>query len=113
MRVLVFSGRDFRDRERVFRALDFYEHRHGPIEIVTGGGRGADAFAREWAEERDRRAHVFHGERQRRTQIITALRNMRMLAEGRPDVALGFPRIRETYDIQDRCEAANIKVVNC
>ena len=48
MRVLVCGGRDYKNRSRVFEALDRLMAEHGTLTIIEGGAVGADTFAGEW-----------------------------------------------------------------
>ena len=49
MRVLVCGGRNYDNRELVWRALDQYQENYGPLTVIQGGAPGADQWAREWA----------------------------------------------------------------
>lgn len=52
MKTLVCGGRDFRDRDALFAALDAVHEKH-PIQIlIHGAARGADSLAGQWADER-------------------------------------------------------------
>jgi hypothetical protein len=49
----VCGGRDFTDRDFLYKKLDELQNWEGSFDIViTGGARGADTLAKEWAEER-------------------------------------------------------------
>ena len=48
MRILVCGGRTYDDRDSVWRTLDDYQRRYGPVTIIQGGATGADALAKEW-----------------------------------------------------------------
>jgi hypothetical protein len=52
MRVLVFGGRDYRDRRRLYDVLDSLHARSPITVIIEGEMSGADRLAREWAESR-------------------------------------------------------------
>lgn len=52
MLILVCGGRDYYDRDFLFQWMDGYiaEQQADPVEgCITGGARGADALARDWA----------------------------------------------------------------
>jgi hypothetical protein len=54
MKVAVVGSRDFRDRDRLFAELDALQGKHGGfLAIVSGGAKGADTFAEEYAKERN------------------------------------------------------------
>lgn len=108
MRVLVYGGRRYADRERVFAELDAI-HVVTPITIIIQGeATGADALAKAWAErhgiptadfkaEWDRFEGVPRVRRKFRLDgsaynaAAGGTRNNRMMVEGKPDIALEFP----------------------
>jgi hypothetical protein len=58
IKLAVVGSRSFADKELLFEILDRNRHR---IElIVSGGARGADALAQEWAQARSVPCQVFH-----------------------------------------------------
>ena len=52
MRVLVFGGRHYADRRRLYEVLDAFHARTPITLIIEGEMSGADRLAREWAESR-------------------------------------------------------------
>ncbi|MEH2517535.1 hypothetical protein V1279_003108 [Bradyrhizobium sp. AZCC 1610] len=119
MRVLVFGGRNYRDRRRLYAVLDA-EHAASPITvIIEGEASGADRMAREWAENRGVAVDPYPADwdniervgaavkRNSRGKLYDAaaghIRNERMLREGRPDRAIGFPGGKGTKDMASRC----------
>ena len=54
-KVLVCGGRDFSDRDLVFRTLDAVLKKHGDakLAIIHGACAGADLLAEEWAKNRE------------------------------------------------------------
>lgn len=109
MRVLVCGGRDFRDRDAVFRALDEI-HARTPIDtIIHGGASGADSLAAEWAHSRNvsREAYVpnweLHG------KAAGPIRNQQMIDEGKPDMLVSFTGGKGTLDMVGRAKKAGIR----
>jgi hypothetical protein len=51
MRLLVCGGRNYDEREMVWRTLDQYQENYGPLTVIQGGAPGADHWAREWAHQ--------------------------------------------------------------
>jgi hypothetical protein len=43
MRVLVCGGRNYDERDLVWRTLDQYQEYHGPLTVIQGGASGAIA----------------------------------------------------------------------
>jgi hypothetical protein len=52
MKVAVVGGRDFTDKERLYRELDSALALWGDFTLISGGARGADRLAEAWAIER-------------------------------------------------------------
>lgn len=107
MRVLVCGGRDFSDREWLFRALDSL-----PItQLCHGNARGADRLAGEWAHSRrvPYEAHpaawALHGKR------AGPIRNCKMLNEFKPDAVIAFPGGTGTADMCDQATRAGVLVL--
>lgn len=120
MRVLVCGGRDFADRDAVFRALDGLtgdvtdEHPLGtiPLTIIHGSCRtGADLWADEWAVVNWASIKEFPADWEAHGRAAGPIRNARMLAEGRPDLVLAFPGGRGTADMVRKAKAAGVPVV--
>lgn len=88
--VLVCGARDYARRERVFEVLDIYHGRIGPtMLILTGGARGADTFAREWAVSRKVDHMVLHAKWELYGKSAGPIRNRRM-AKRKPRLVLAF-----------------------
>jgi len=119
MKVLVFGGRNYSDRRRLYAVLDA-THERSPISVIIEGEMsGADRLAREWAESRGVDVDPYPADwdnierpgavvkRNRRGKLYDAaagpFRNERMLREGRPDSAVGFPGGKGTRDMAIRC----------
>lgn len=113
MRLLVCGGRDYRDRERVWAALDKLLAKR-PIEVVIhGGATGADSLAGEWAEARGIQCRVFAVSREEWRElgkIAGPLRNAKMLREGQPDGVVAFPGDRGTADMVRQAETWGLAV---
>jgi len=58
IKLAVVGSRSFADKELLFEILD--RNRHRIQLIVSGGARGADALAQEWAQARTVPCQVFH-----------------------------------------------------
>ena len=109
MRVLVFGGRDYGDRQRVFRALDALHAKHGVSLVIHGGARGADSLGGQWAQERWVPVKVFMADWSTHGKRAGPLRNQQMLDEGKLDSAVGFPGGVGTADMARRLAKAGVK----
>lgn len=111
MRVLVCGGRDYSDRDAVWRELNSLNLKYGRLTVIQGGAGGADKSAREWClhvpsvhminEPADWEAHG---------RAAGPLRNQRMIDEHKPEMVLAFPGGRGTADMVRRAHAAGIFV---
>lgn len=113
MKLLVFGGRDFNDRDAVFKALDAVDRKRTIYLIVEGGATGADTLAREWAAERGAcwlEFPVTAKDWREKGAAAGPLRNAEMLLLAAPDGAVQFPGGSGTADMRKRCDKAGVKV---
>lgn len=124
VRLLVFGGRDFTDRVWLYRVLDDVDEEVGVAVLIEGEAAGADRLARQWAESRRIPVLPFRADwndltvegavvrRNKHGRLYNAaagpLRNTKMLHEGRPDIAIGFPGGSGTRDMASQCLQAGI-----
>ncbi len=124
VRLLVFGGRDFRDRAWLYRELDDVDAEVGVALLIEGEAAGADRLARQWAESRRVPVLPFPADwdditvlgaivrKNKFGRLYNAaagpMRNSKMLHEGRPDMAIGFPGGSGTRDMADQCLLAGI-----
>lgn len=98
-RVLVFGGRDYNDRDYVWRVLSYF-HEEDPFSVlIHGGATGADTIAGEWARANGVREVKMLADWKKHGKAAGPIRNTRMLTHGKPDVAVGFPGGRGTADM--------------
>lgn len=110
MKLLVCGGRDFSDKELLFRTLDEL-HAASPIGlIVEGGARGADELARNWAFVNLVKYVTYAADWKTNGRAAGPIRNQQMLNESKPDAVLAFPGGRGTADMVRRAKAAGVIV---
>lgn len=110
MRLLVFGGRYYWDRRRVFGALDAVHAKHGITQVIHGKcPTGADKLADEWAKARGVPIRDFPADWDAYGKAAGPRRNQQMVDEGQPDNAVGFPGDKGTRDMASRLIAAGIK----
>lgn len=112
MRVLVCGGRDYKDREVLFRTLsniDAYEYHIDTI--IEGGARGADMLAREWAIENRRGYITVEADWDRFGRQAGPVRNQQMLVQTRPELVVAFPGGKGTADMVERAKKAGLEVI--
>lgn len=110
MRVLVCGGRDFENREWLYRVLDELHVERAIEVIIQGGARGADWMARDWARSRMVEGKTYEADWKKHGKAAGPKRNAVMLAEGKPDLVVAFPGGRGTADMVEKAEAAGVAV---
>ena len=111
MIVLVCGGRDYQDRRVVFDTLDRLHEREGVSLLIEGGARGADRFAREWAQERGCPYRTFCAQWKKYGKSAGPIRNAEMLRFGKPQLLVAFPGGAGTENMIDQANAAGVDVL--
>lgn len=106
-RVLVCGGRDFDDYAFVASVLDFYD----PDTVIHGAARGADSLAHRWAQNRCVPVESYPANWHRDGKAAGPIRNVKMLAEGKPDVVIAFPGGKGTEHMVKIAKAKGIQVL--
>lgn len=111
-RVLVCGGRDYQDRDALFRTLDDL-HAERPITaIIEGGADGADYLAAQWSAFRGIPEHRrFYADWAIHGRAAGPKRNARMIDEGKPDICVAAPGGSGTADMVRRAYEAGIEVI--
>lgn len=117
MRVLVFGGRDYKRKAKVLRTLSEVHHETPISAIIQGGATGADRYAKIWAGLRgipfkdeeyradwdNMQAEIVVARKNKFGEFYNAaagnLRNVKMLKESKPDMAIEFPGGKGTADM--------------
>lgn len=111
MRVLVCGGRNYADADTLCRTLDALHAEHGFDLVIHGGARGADAMASAWAAQRGVPVEQYEAEWRVYRKAAGAIRNRRMLAEGRPELVIAYPGGRGTADMVTAALRAGVRVL--
>lgn len=124
MNVLVCGGRDFKDYDLMIRTLyalcDEFElwsesDRFGNkmpqgIRIISGGARGADNMAIDWAVVNWTEFKEYRADWKKHGKAAGPIRNQQMLDEEEIDIVLAFPGGRGTADMVRRARKAGVEV---
>jgi hypothetical protein len=110
-RVLVCGGRDYTNKELLYRKLDEAHEFSSIVCIISGMAPGADTLAAEWAKERGIELAPFPADWSKYSRAAGPIRNAKMLVEGKPDVVMAFPGDKGTKDMIKRATKAKIPVV--
>jgi hypothetical protein len=110
LKVIVCGGRKFKSPAQVWRELDRLHSILHFTQLMQGGARGVDAFAREWAIlNPEIKRWVCRAEWKRYGNAAGPIRNRRML-QWQPDLVIAFPGGNGTADMIDQAKAAGIPV---
>tara|TARA_Y100000310_G_scaffold345352_1_gene464046 strand:- start:8357 stop:8725 length:369 start_codon:yes stop_codon:yes gene_type:complete len=118
MKVLVCGGRDYNGVGIVYRTLDELDNDlrekngRGINQIIAGGARGADSLAEMYAEQRNIPRRIFKAKWDKYGKKAGYLRNVQMLEEGMPDMAVAFPGGKGTDMMVNILQSANIPVID-
>jgi len=111
MRVLVCGGRDYKNRSRVFEALDRLMAEHGALTIIEGGAVGADTFAGEWTcMQRSSQLVTERANWEKHGRPAAPIRNQ-MIDDHKPNLVVAFPGGRGTADTVLKARSAGIEVI--
>jgi len=83
------------------------------IVIIEGGARGADAAALDFAVVNFTQHRQFKANWTKYRKAAGAIRNQKMIDEGKPDLVIAFPGNNGTADMVAKAKAANIPVIEC
>jgi YspA, cpYpsA-related SLOG family len=126
VRIVVFGGRNYRDRTALYAALDRVHRERVITLLIEGEAPGADTLAKEWAQDRGIPLEPYEADwgnverpgavirRRRNGDLYDAAagpaRNQRMVDEGKPDGAVGFPGATGTADMTSRLNMAGVSI---
>lgn len=88
--IAVVGSRTFTDRHRLYVALDglTQDYRKDNVLIISGGARGADSLAEDWANESGVEIQVFEAEWDLYGKRAGMIRNSKIIALA--DIVLAF-----------------------
>lgn len=110
MRLIVCGGRNYRDRDAVFAALDAVHRKIGVDFLIQGAAAGGDYLARRWAESWSIPCGSYPAQWDVHGRKAGILRNQLMIDEGKPNGVVAFPGGRGTADMVARAKKSGIKV---
>ena len=92
MRVLVCGGRDYKDKDVLFKYMDTLHNERKISLIINGGASGADTLAAIWARpKREVAVKTYFAQWEIEGRAAGFIRNRRMLDEGKPNLVVAFP----------------------
>lgn len=112
MRVLVCGGRDYTNKDNLYKWLEKVLCNHfGDLVIISGMAQGADTLAATWAREYWVRLLKFPAKWDELGNSAGVIRNQEMIDKGAPDIVIAFPGGKGTADMKARAKKAKIPVL--
>lgn len=90
MRVLVCGDRLWTQWQYLFMCLDILHKEKEFSCVIEGEAKGADSYARLWAESRGINVEAYPAEWHKYRHAAGPIRNKQMLDEGKPDIVVAF-----------------------
>jgi predicted Rossmann-fold nucleotide-binding protein len=112
LRVIVCGGRDYADKEAVWRVLSEIDDTEGILAVAHGGATGADSEAAEWAARMRITTVAYKARWKQEGKAARPLRNQRMLDQFKPDAVVAFPGGRGTADMVRRARENGVRVID-
>lgn len=109
MRICVCGGRDYNDREKLWRVMDTAKAIMPNFTLIHGDAKGADSLADDWARHREINVERFPADWDKHKRAAGPIRNRQMIASG-IDLLIAFPGGRGTADMVAACKKAEVAV---
>lgn len=109
MKVLVCGGHDYNKYFVIYDSLDKLEIT--PTLIISGEARGADSWAKQWANDRNIKYKGYPADWNLYGAKAGYYRNKQMLEEGNPELVVAFPGEKGTRMMISLANNALIPVI--
>ena len=110
MDIIVAGSRNFTDRDFLFKKLDLLTSKLSRVRIITGGAKGADRLAQDWAFSRGHTVVNYHADWDRHGKAAGPIRNEEMAQVGESLVAFHLDNSPGTADMIRRARRHGLKV---
>lgn len=111
MIVLVCGGRNFHDRDTLFKVLNYFHTKYNITKIVNGGAKGADKLATEWSISQQVPYQEYPADWSQ-GKGAGLIRNSQMLQAESVDLVIAFPGGNGTKDMVSKSNHAKIEVID-
>lgn len=112
MKILVCGGREYKDRDYMFKYLDNLLETWDDFILVSGMARGADRLSVKWAEQNNITVEPYPANWDKHGKAAGPIRNRQMLKEAKPDIVVAFPGGDGTNDmVEIATKTKNVKVI--
>lgn len=112
MRLLVCGGRDYTNKNTLYRFLSAMNSDGEVSVIIHGDAQGADTLAKNWAIENEVPHIPFPADWKTHGKAAGPIRNQKMLDEGKPNLVIAFAGGKGTQDMINRAIAHGLYVVH-
>lgn len=110
MKVVVCGGRDYDSPAHVWHDLNILHEQYKFTDLMQGGARGVDKFAKEWAATKPEiKRHVCRAQWDRYGNAAGPMRNARMM-EWEPDFVIAFPGGKGTANLVKQAHDSGYKL---
>lgn len=110
MKVLVCGGRDYADRNHLWRFMSEIHRANNITELIHGAASGADTLAGEWAKHNSIKVTAVPADWKGKGKSAGYVRNRQMLGLN-PDMVVAFPGGRGTEQMVRLANEAKVPVV--
>lgn len=111
MRIVVGGGRYLKDRQMVWRVLD-YLHQQDPVTMLAHGGcSGADFLAELWAKQHQVPSKSYLPDWQGKGKAAGPIRNGEMLRQEMPNLVVAFPGGSGTRNLLLQAESLSLRTL--
>lgn len=116
IKILVCGGRDFNNKDDLYKCLDNCMNRFGRtgMIIIHGAAKGADSLAGQWANENNVEEWKFPITKEdwkKHGKAAGPIRNEQMFNESEPDYVFVFPGGNGTKHMKSYAKASNKCIV--
>lgn len=111
MKVIVCGGRNYNNQIFINDKLDELHIKKEIKTVIQGGASGADFCAGIWAKNKSIEVRQYDAEWKIHGRGAGAIRNRRMLYDGKPDLVVAFPGGKGTTDMKRQARNAGVQVI--
>ena len=91
MKVLVCGGRNYSNKEVLYKVLNVISDVYNIEVIISGAAKGADTLAAQWAKDNNIKLQEYPADWNAHGKSAGPIRNKQMIDEGCPDLVVAFP----------------------
>ena len=109
-RLAVTGGRNYSNKQAVFKALDAVNNKRQITLLIHGAAKGADTLSSLWAKERNIPQQAFYANWDKHGKSAGSIRNREMLESGKPQGLIAFPGGKGTANMIKESKLRHITI---